>query len=230
MTKNKKIALSIVLGLIASFTAVADTFKCGSEALTALAAATNTPPQALTAPAAGDFDKLVAEIKADEFANEKAREVALEKLKSTLEKAEWRLPEGVSRPAAVLEVLVDAATLPEAAYSIAMNRDNAAAFTSLDPKGIRDWLYGTVAGIQPGFKGDWDDFELAPVPDKRLGFVDAAKSTAKGVIKSAWKFEGGKCNWTFTIPEGTKATVCVNGLCSRYEPGEHQLEIKLPLP
>ena len=89
-----------------------------------------------------------------------------------------------------------------------------------------EFLYHTVAGIQPGFKGGWDDFELFPQPDKRLKYVEATKDVKGGTIKSAWKYEDGKCIWRFTIPEGTKATVCVNGMCRRYQPGEYSLEIK----
>jgi len=91
---------------------------------------------------------------------------------------------------------------------------------------LRDYLYQIAAGIQPGYKGGWDDFELAPEPDKRLGHVEATKDVKQGTIKSAWKFVDGKCRWSFTIPAGTKATVCVNGMCTRYDAGDYTLEIK----
>ncbi len=94
-----------------------------------------------------------------------------------------------------------------------------------DKAALRDFLYSQAAGIQPGFKGGWDDFELFPAPDRRLGFVRASKDTAKGAIKSEWKYDEGKCVWSFTIPEGAKATVCVNGMCKRYKSGTYVLEI-----
>ncbi len=90
----------------------------------------------------------------------------------------------------------------------------------------RDYLYEIASGIQKGYDGSWEDFELAPIPDKRLVFVEAEKTIAAGTIKSAWKYERGKCLWKFTIPPGAKATVCVNGVCQRYQSGEHQLELK----
>ncbi len=71
------------------------------------------------------------------------------------------------------------------------------------------WIYGTAAGIQvdpklPGFR----HFVLAPIPDKRLGKIDAAYRTPYGVVKSAWNYAGdGTCTWTYTIPTGTTATV-----------------------
>ena len=95
-----------------------------------------------------------------------------------------------------------------------------------DKAALRDFLYFTAAGIQPGFKGGWDDFELFPQPDKRLVFVEATKDVAGGTIKSDWKYVDGKCAWHFVIPEGTKATVCVNGMCKPYKPGEYSLVIK----
>ena len=70
------------------------------------------------------------------------------------------------------------------------------------------WIWETVAGIaadtsEPGFK----HIIMKPVPDKRLGNVEAEYNSAAGVIKSAWKFDGDKWIWEFTVPEGAKATV-----------------------
>ena len=132
----------------------------------------------------------------------------------------------MAKPVEALKVLADDAGMSEIAYSVILQKDNAEKFTSLEPEAIKEWLYGTAAGIQKGEDGTWDDFELAPVPDKRLSFVEASRDTPKGAIKSAWKYENGKCNWRFTIPVGLKATVCVNGMCMRYEAGEHSVEIK----
>ncbi len=91
---------------------------------------------------------------------------------------------------------------------------------------LRQYLYHCAAGIQPGFKGGWDIFELYPQPQEWLKWIDAEKDLPQGKIKSSWKYEDGKCMWSFTIPEGTKATVCVNGMCKRYTPGEYKLEIR----
>lgn len=246
MTPLRTIAAT-ALALCIARGAGADTFKCGADALNAAvepksaATATATAPApaetaatntaaAAQAPQDSELERLLAAVKADEFPNDKARDVTLAKAKAILVDAEYRLPADVASPAKVLEDLVDAASMPEVAYSVLLQRDNAALFAARDQQGVRDWLYGTVAGIQPGFRGEWDNFELSPVPDKRISFVEATKDTAKGTIRSAWKFEGGKCNWSFTIPEGAKATVCVNGLCSRYVAGEYQLEIKQAQP
>ena len=66
----------------------------------------------------------------------------------------------------------------------------------------------TVAGInadimQPGFK----HIILKPVPDPRLGYLKAEYNSQAGLITSAWHYEGAQWTWTFSIPEGTTATV-----------------------
>ena len=69
-----------------------------------------------------------------------------------------------------------------------------------------------MAGIaaetaEPGFR----HIIMRPVPDKRLGHLDAEFQSAAGLIKSSWKYEGEQWTWTFTIPEGATATVTLPG-------------------
>lgn len=77
---------------------------------------------------------------------------------------------------------------------------------------VCEWIWETVAGIAadpsaPGFKR----IIMKPVPDKRLGHVDAQYNSAAGVIKSSWRYEGDKCIWNFSIPEGSIASVTLPG-------------------
>ena len=91
---------------------------------------------------------------------------------------------------------------------------------------VLSWMYGTMAGIQPGPKGGFDgEFRLAPVPDARMGFVEATYRTRNGVIRSAWKYEGGRCRWRFTVPDGSRATVVVKGVEKVYGAGEYELPL-----
>jgi len=90
------------------------------------------------------------------------------------------------------------------------------------------WIWETAAGIcadvdQPGFV----HVIMKPIPDKRLGFVDASYSSTAGLIKSSWKYEGEKCVWSFTIPEGSSATVTLPGSSESkdYTAGSYTLEI-----
>ena len=77
---------------------------------------------------------------------------------------------------------------------------------------VCQWLWESAAGIAadpsvPGFR----HIVLKPVPDKRLGHLEATYKSAAGLIKSAWKYEGDVWEWTFTIPKGASATVTLPG-------------------
>ena len=77
---------------------------------------------------------------------------------------------------------------------------------------VCQWLWEDVAGIAadpsiPGFR----HIIMRPVPDRRLGHVNAEYHSAAGVIKSAWRFDGDRWTWTFTIPQGATATVTLPG-------------------
>ena len=91
---------------------------------------------------------------------------------------------------------------------------------------VCEWIWETAAGISsdpatPGFK----HIIMKPVPDKRLGYVTAEYNSAAGLIKSAWKYEGDKWIWEFTIPEGATATVTLPGETEskKYESGTYTL-------
>ncbi len=68
-----------------------------------------------------------------------------------------------------------------------------------------EWLFGYSAGIRPK-KAGFNEFMLAPCPDKRLGFVKAEYRTCNGVIKSEWTCQGDKVIYRFSIPQNTSAT------------------------
>ena len=73
---------------------------------------------------------------------------------------------------------------------------------------VCQWIWQTCAGIasdpaQPGFK----HIIMKPVPDLRLGHLDATYNSAAGLIESHWKYEGNDWIWTFTIPAGATASV-----------------------
>ena len=77
---------------------------------------------------------------------------------------------------------------------------------------VCEWIWENAAGIaadtaQPGFK----HIIMRPLPDKRLGHISAEYNSAAGLIKSAWRYEGDKWIWDFTIPEGATATVTLPG-------------------
>ena len=91
------------------------------------------------------------------------------------------------------------------------------------------WIYKSVAGIaadpkEPGFRR----IVMAPKPDRRLGFVKAEYKSAAGLIRSAWRYEGDKWIWDFTVPEGATASVTLPGetAAKEYGPGSYLLNIE----
>ena len=91
---------------------------------------------------------------------------------------------------------------------------------------VCEWIWESVAGIasdttNPGFK----HIIMKPVPDKRLGHVDAVYHSAAGCIKSSWRYEGDQWIWNFTIPEGCIASVTLPGEteAKEYAAGEYSV-------
>ncbi|MBQ4163041.1 MAG: family 78 glycoside hydrolase catalytic domain, partial [Parabacteroides sp.] len=91
---------------------------------------------------------------------------------------------------------------------------------------VCEWIWETAAGIAsdptaPGFK----HIIMKPVPDKRLGHITAEYNSTAGLIKSAWRYEGEKWIWDFTIPEGATATVTLPGETEskKYESGSYTI-------
>lgn len=92
---------------------------------------------------------------------------------------------------------------------------------------VCEWIWESVAGIasdpeNPGFR----HIIMKPVPDRRLGHLDAVYKSAAGEIRSAWRYEGDKWIWEFTVPEGCSATVTAPGdtVSEEYEAGSYRIE------
>ena len=87
---------------------------------------------------------------------------------------------------------------------------------------VVSWLYKFAAGIRPGENGGFRRFVLAPVPDRRLGFLNASLKTEHGEIQSEWRYEGDEWKWSFAIPEKTSADVVLpDGRTETLGPGRH---------
>ena len=91
---------------------------------------------------------------------------------------------------------------------------------------VCQWIWETAAGIaadpaEPGFR----HIIMKPVPDKRLGSLDAVYRSAAGEIRSAWKYEGDTWAWKFTVPADATATVTLPGETESkdYGPGTYEI-------
>ena len=93
---------------------------------------------------------------------------------------------------------------------------------------VLDWICGTAAGLRPGKDGGFDkSFTLAPIPDKRLGSIEATYRTGKGTIRSAWKYlEDGSVEYTFFVPDGIKADVTIGGKKREWKNGLNRIVTK----
>ena len=95
---------------------------------------------------------------------------------------------------------------------------------------VCQWIWQTCAGIasdptSPGFR----HIIMRLVPDRRLGHLEATYQSAAGLIKSSWHYEGDDWVWTFTIPQGSTATVTLPGESESkgYQAGTYTIRKKL---
>lgn len=101
-------------------------------------------------------------------------------------------------------------------WSTSMNSFNHYAYGS-----VADWLYGDAAGIKIDEKNPaFSHIIFAPLSDCRLDYVKASIDTRHGLVKSEWKKENDGIVYTFTVPEGCRATVVLNGKETEIESGE----------
>ena len=67
---------------------------------------------------------------------------------------------------------------------------------------------------------------MKPLPDRRLGSLDAVFKSVSGEIRSSWRYEGDIWVWDFVIPEGATASVTLPGetASTEYGPGSYRIE------
>lgn len=86
---------------------------------------------------------------------------------------------------------------------------------------ILEWIYRYAAGMEPGEAG-WKTVVFRPVPDSRLGHIEAAYHSVSGTVKSAWRYEDGTIFYSFEVPFGVTAQLTLPGEESiTLEPGIH---------
>ena len=90
---------------------------------------------------------------------------------------------------------------------------------------VFDWVYTWVLGIRPMEDAPaYQRFTLAPHPDERLGHAEGSIKTRYGTISVSWRYENGRINYSFTIPEGSSAEVVIPGDEKRmYSPGSYTI-------
>jgi len=172
------------------------------------------------------------------LADPKAIAETKEALLKNIDSHEGCLQTGFLGTSIIMDTLTDNLGEPQRAYSLLLQRKNPSWLYSVDqgattvwerwdsyvkatgfgPAAMNSfnhyaygavlaWIYRTAAGIREG-KCGFKDFVLSPVPDRRLGELNAKYDSPYGIISSSWFYdETGAWTWNFTIPPNTTATV-----------------------
>jgi alpha-L-rhamnosidase len=99
------------------------------------------------------------------------------------------------------------------------------------------WAFQYLAGIRlavdegscvaiPTGPVAFREIRIEPIPIPQLDFVMAETETPYGRVKSAWRREGNVIRFSFTIPSGSTAKVCLpDGKMHSLKPGNHDFTI-----
>ncbi len=92
-------------------------------------------------------------------------------------------------------------------WSTDMNSFNHYAYGS-----VFDWIFGDMMGIKVLDDGaGYEKIEIAPIPEKRIGFAEAELDTRCGKLCVSWRYVGDKVRYEIRVPEGSAATLKING-------------------
>lgn len=73
---------------------------------------------------------------------------------------------------------------------------------------VFDWIFGSAAGIKVLEDGaGYRHISVKPLPDKRMGFLNASIATRQGLLSSNWYIKDGTAYFEFEIPDGTTAEI-----------------------
>ncbi|MBQ3426805.1 MAG: family 78 glycoside hydrolase catalytic domain [Clostridia bacterium] len=73
---------------------------------------------------------------------------------------------------------------------------------------VMDWVYSVAGGIKPdeNYAG-FEQAVIAPVPDKRLEWIDVSVKTRRGIIKSKWTCESKGIRYDIETPVKTRIII-----------------------
>jgi alpha-L-rhamnosidase len=91
--------------------------------------------------------------------------------------------------------------------------------------GISAWFIKSLAGIEPDIAGaGYRTFNVCPNLIKKLSYVKAAIESPYGTIESGWRKEAGHTVYEITVPQGSKANICLTATASQTSEGGQPLE------
>ena len=73
---------------------------------------------------------------------------------------------------------------------------------------VYDWIFGIAIGIKPS-ESDvaYKSVDIAPHPDKRLGFADASIDSRNGKVRVHWYYKGDVVFYEIEVPNGVTANL-----------------------
>ena len=89
---------------------------------------------------------------------------------------------------------------------------------------VGDWFYTTVAGIDSDFNEPaYKHIIFRPLPSKELGYAKSRILTENGEVVSSWEYTGNgdECKFSFTIPNGSHATLYLDDEEYEFESGTY---------
>ena len=86
-------------------------------------------------------------------------------------------------------------------WSADMNSFNHYAYGS-----VAEWIYETAAGIKP-LKPGFAEIEIAPKPDRRLGWLEASIRTRQGLVRSKWTYTADGIRYEISTPAPAKIII-----------------------
>ena len=79
---------------------------------------------------------------------------------------------------------------------------------------VYDWMFGVMLGIDVDVDGaGYEKITYAPTTDRRIGYASGSIESRRGLIASSWTYlEDGRVRYELTVPAGTTAKVCIDGI------------------
>jgi alpha-L-rhamnosidase len=73
---------------------------------------------------------------------------------------------------------------------------------------VYDWIFGVAVGIKPNEKAAaYKQVDIAPHPNKCLGFIDSGIKTVNGEIRVKWYYKNDVVYYEITVPNGVIANL-----------------------
>ena len=134
----------------------------------------------------------------------------------------YRLLLQTDMPGWLYSVEKGATTIPEQWDGIGMDGTPSGSHNHYAYGAIVGWLFDRVCGIRL----EWGRVHIKPYPHRLLRHAKANYKSPLGEISSAWKYDGNKVKFEFSVPQNAKITL-PNGESYDVTAGRHKYQINI---